>query len=551
MIWENDFFLVSLLVSFLLTIVSAPLGAFLTLKRMSLMGDAISHSLLPGMAISIMLFGFSTLGLLLGGLAAGVLVLFLLFWITQKSTFKDDSVLALIYLTMSSLGILLISKSDVKVDLMHFLFGNILLVPQEWIYLMAISVVVVLGIFFQIKDKLIYVIVDPEYSRFQKIPEAKIKSIFYFLVLWVLILSFYSVGTMLALGYLIIPTLIAKLITKSLNRQMLYSVLIGWFISIVGTILSFKLDLPTGPAIIFSGGVLFLMMMPVRKFLIIFFSIFLITPFSARAEEKSLAVLTSIPLLEKVVQEVVSGVNKKVTVESLINQEQSMHSYSLKPSDLVKFKKAQLFFIIGVGFENLDIKSLRAKFPNLKIIVLGENVPYSKKMDPHIWNHPLNMIAIVKKVTEELQGVNPEEKSVLQKNVSRIDSDLTHLYQKYQKEFSQLKNKKIVVSHNSFGYLEMAYGIEILSPSGFASHDQSKPGDISRIKQLLIQNKEIPIFKEKSSNNVFIEQLSKTLQKEISGTLDGEDFLYRQDTKSDLISYFEFNLNQILKSLKK
>jgi zinc/manganese transport system permease protein len=253
MIWQNDFFLVGLLVSFLLTLVSAPLGAFLTLKRMSLMGDAISHSLLPGMAISIMIFGFSTMGLLLGGLAAGILVLGLMFWITQKSTFKDDSVLALIYLTMSSLGILLISKSEVKVDLMHFLFGNILLVPQEWIYLIAISVIIVLIVFFKIKDRLIYVIVDPEFSRFLKIPEAKIKSIFYFLVLWVLILSFYSVGTMLALGYLIIPTLIAKLFTKNLRKQIILSVVVGWFISIVGELMSFQMDLPTGPAIIFVG----------------------------------------------------------------------------------------------------------------------------------------------------------------------------------------------------------------------------------------------------------------------------------------------------------
>lgn len=550
MIWQNDFFLVGLLVSFLLTLVSAPLGAFLTLKRMSLMGDAISHSLLPGMAISIMIFGFSTMGLLLGGLAAGILVLGLMFWITQKSTFKDDSVLALIYLTMSSLGILLISKSEVKVDLMHFLFGNILLVPQEWIYLIAISVIIVLIIFFKIKDRLIYVIVDPEFSRFLKIPEAKIKSIFYFLVLWVLILSFYSVGTMLALGYLIIPTLIAKLFTKNLRKQIILSVVVGWFISIVGELMSFQMDLPTGPAIIFVGGVLFLLLMPVRKLVVLVAAFSILIPNLSKAEDDSVVILTSIPLIQKVSQEIFTGSTKKITIESLINQEQSMHTYSLRPSDLSKLSKASVFFVVGLGFENLDLKLIKSKFPKLKVVDLSETVPYVKGKDPHIWNHPLNMIAIAKKITEEIAILSPNEKPLVQKNLAKFESEFSKLHEKYLKEFSLIKNKKIVVSHNSFGYLELAYGLEILSPSGFASHDQSKPMDITRIKNLLMENKQVPLFKEKSANNIFIEQLSKSLSKEISGTLDGEDFLYKLDKKTDLTDYFETNLKQILKSLK-
>lgn len=551
MIWENDFFLTALLVSFLLTIVSAPLGAFLTLKRMSLMGDAISHSLLPGMAISIMIFGFSTVGLLFGGLIAGVIVLSLMFWITQRSIFKDDSVLALIYLTMSSLGILLISKSDVKIDLMHFLFGNILLVPQEWIYLIAASMFIVLAVFFKIKDRLTYVIVDPEYSQFLKISEPRIKSIFYFLVLWVLILSFYSVGTMLALGYLIIPTLIAKILTKNLNKQILISIFIGWIVSLVGAYLSFKLDMPTGPSIIFVGGLYFLLLMPLRKILLLIFGVLLLFPKPSQAKDNSLLILTSIPLLQKVSLELASGVDdKSVNIESLIQQEQSMHSYSLKPSDLQKLQQTRIFLTIGLGFENFDLKLLKSKFPNLKVISLSDKIPFLKKGDPHIWNHPVNMIAMAKKISAELTILLPEKKSILHNNFLKFESDFSKLHEKYQKEFRALVKKKIVVSHNSFGYLELAYGIEIFSPSGFSSHDHSKPGDITRIKELLTTHREIPLFKEKSANNIFIDQLSKSLKREVSGTLDGEDFLYQNDKSVSLLSYFEGNLKLILESLK-
>lgn len=551
MIWQNEYFLTSLLVSFLLTIVSAPLGAFLTLKRMSLMGDAISHSLLPGMAISIMIFGFSTVGLLFGGLVAGVIVLALMFWITQRSVFKDDSVLALIYLTMSSLGILLISKSEVKIDLMHFLFGNILLVPLEWIYLIAVSLVVVLGIFFKIKEPLTYVIVDPEYSRFLKISESRIKSVFYFLVLWVLILSFYSVGTMLALGYLIIPTLIAKILTKNLNKQIVYSVVIGWIISLIGAYLSFQMDLPTGPSIIFVGGVCFLLLMPFRKMLFTILAICCLFPKPSYAKDNSTLILTSIPLLQKVTQELVAGVeDKTLVIENLIHQEQSMHSYSLKPSDLMRLQKAKVFFTIGLGFENFDLKLLSSKFPQLKIISLAEKIPFVKKGDPHVWNHPLNMIAMTKRISMELTALFPDKKDLIQNHFLKFESDFSKLHERYVKEFRSLKNKRMVVSHNSFGYLELAYGIEIFSPSGFSSHDHSKPADITRIKELLVANKEIPLFKEKSANNVFIEQLSKSLKKEIAGTLDGEDFLYQTDKDLSLLSYFEGNLKLILRSLK-
>jgi zinc/manganese transport system substrate-binding protein len=273
-------------------------------------------------------------------------------------------------------------------------------------------------------------------------------------------------------------------------------------------------------------------------------------PGSSKAQETSVTVLTSIPLIQKISQEMYSGSSKMMMIDSLINQEQSMHTYSLKPSDLNKLAKANVFFIVGLGFENLDIKLLKSKFPNLKIIVLSDFVPYLKGKDPHIWNHPLNMIAMAKRISEELVLLNPNEKSIVQKNLAKFDSDFSKLHDKYLKEFSSLKNKKIVVSHNSFGYLELAYGLEILSPSGFASHDQSKPTDISRIKKLLIENKQVPLFKEKSANNIFIEQLSKSLTKEIAGTLDGEDFLYKLDKKTGLPEYFEANLSLILKSLK-
>ncbi|MCK6597080.1 MAG: metal ABC transporter permease, partial [Bdellovibrionaceae bacterium] len=123
----NDLFFLALLSCIFLSLLSSPLGVFLTLKKMSLMGDAISHSLLPGMAIALIFFGFSSIGFLIGGLISGVIILILMHFLSKKTVFKDDGILAMIYLVMSSLGIIIIAKAQIKIDLMHLLFGNLLL----------------------------------------------------------------------------------------------------------------------------------------------------------------------------------------------------------------------------------------------------------------------------------------------------------------------------------------------------------------------------------------------------------------------------------------
>ncbi|NUM60015.1 MAG: metal ABC transporter permease [Bdellovibrionaceae bacterium] len=257
----NDLFFLALLSCIFLSLLSSPLGVFLTLKKMSLMGDAISHSLLPGMAIALIFFGFSSIGFLIGGLISGVIILILMHFLSKKTVFKDDGILAMIYLVMSSLGIIIIAKAQIKIDLMHLLFGNLLLIPIEWLWLLGFMTLLILPVFYSIRKSLSLILVDPEYSRFLKINETKVKNIFYFLVLLVLILSFYAVGTMLALGFMVIPAMIAKLFSKNINQQIKTSILISIVMSFIGILVSFIYNIPTGPGIIISGGGIFILVL--------------------------------------------------------------------------------------------------------------------------------------------------------------------------------------------------------------------------------------------------------------------------------------------------
>ena len=114
---DYDLYINALIASLLISFASAPVGVFLNLKRMTLMGEAISHSLLPGFALAFMMYGMSYSGLILGGMFAGLLVLGLMMGLNRFVTIKEDGILSIVFLTFSAFGILIVLKSGIKIDL--------------------------------------------------------------------------------------------------------------------------------------------------------------------------------------------------------------------------------------------------------------------------------------------------------------------------------------------------------------------------------------------------------------------------------------------------
>jgi zinc/manganese transport system permease protein len=240
-----------------LSVAAAPLGVLLMLRRMSLTGDGMSHAILPGTAIAYALFGMSLWPLTIGGFAAGVTVAFAAGALARFTALKEDASLASFYLISLALGVLIVSLSGSNVDLMHFLFGSVLALDDPTLLLVAsISTVTVMTLALLWRP-LVLDGLDPGFLG--TVSRAGTPAYLSFLLLLVLnlVAGFHALGTLLAVGFLVLPAVTARFWTRDLNMMVLIAGLTALAAGTAGLILSYHLSVPTGPAMILSLGVVF------------------------------------------------------------------------------------------------------------------------------------------------------------------------------------------------------------------------------------------------------------------------------------------------------
>lgn len=262
---EFDFMLKAL-VSLLCLCCSSPIvGVFLSLKKMSLSGDAISHSILPGVTISFLFFGLSVTALTLGGLIAGLIVIILSSLFSRASTASSDNILTVFYLFSLSLGVLIMSISGSNLDLLNFLFGNIFAINNETILMLGIITSLTLITIFFISRPLIIEIVDPLFfSSVSKIG-GLIDIIFMILVVLNLIASFQAIGTLMGIGIMVIPSISLRFWTNNLFKIIIFSVITALLSSYVALIISFNVNISCSPLIIIILSSFFLLSFIIGK----------------------------------------------------------------------------------------------------------------------------------------------------------------------------------------------------------------------------------------------------------------------------------------------
>ncbi len=250
----------ALVATLALSLSAAPLGVFLTLRRMSLLGDALSHAVLPGVAIGFMFFGLSLTAMAAGGVISGLLVAATAGLISRSTALKEDASLAALYLSALALGVMLISRQGTQLDLLHILFGSALGVDAQGLYLVAgvasVSVLALAGLY----RGLVLEGFDPVFLNAASRRGWGTwvwQQSFLMLVVINLVAGFQTLGTLMAVGLMMLPAVSARLWHDTLPAQLvnasLQAMLAGWS----GLLLSYHLDTPSGPTIIGCAGALY------------------------------------------------------------------------------------------------------------------------------------------------------------------------------------------------------------------------------------------------------------------------------------------------------
>lgn len=217
----------------------------------------MAHAILPGAAVAYLISGLSLLGLTIGGVVAGLVVAALAGWVARSTHLKEDTSLAALYLVSLALGVLVISLKQSNVDLFHVLFGNILALDNAALWLLASISSISLLLMAVLYRPLVIECVDPSFLRRSGHASAIAHYGFLFLMVINLVAGFHALGTLMAIGVLILPAAAARFWSKSLDAILVTALLIGIAGCYSGLLLSFYLDLPSGPAIIISLGAVY------------------------------------------------------------------------------------------------------------------------------------------------------------------------------------------------------------------------------------------------------------------------------------------------------
>lgn len=237
-----------------LSLGATPMGVFLMLRRMSLAGDAIAHAVLPGAAIGYLIAGLSLPAMTIGGLGAGLLVALFAGGVARHSVLKEDASLAAFYLISLSLGVMIISLRGSSLDLLHVLFGSVLALDDASLMLLAgFASFTLLGLAAGLR-LLVLECCDPTFLRSTGRWSGPTHYGFMVLVVVNLVASFHALGTLMAVGIMILPAAIARVWVSSIGALLGVAMSTAFVASLIGLLLSYHLNVPAGPAIVLTLG---------------------------------------------------------------------------------------------------------------------------------------------------------------------------------------------------------------------------------------------------------------------------------------------------------
>jgi len=240
-----------------LALAAGPLGVFLILRRMSLMGDAMAHAILPGVAVGFLTAGLSLTAMTIGGMITGVIVALLAAAVARLTPQREDASFAAFYLVSLGVGVLLISLRGSNMELLHVLFGTVLGMSDAALLLVAATSSITLLVLALIFRPLVLECMDPLFLRSESRMGPVVHVVFLLLLVMTLVAGFQVLGTLMVVGIMMLPAAAARFWAVTAIGQMALAALVGAFASFSGLLLSYYANLPASPAIILAAGIVY------------------------------------------------------------------------------------------------------------------------------------------------------------------------------------------------------------------------------------------------------------------------------------------------------
>ena len=234
------------------------IGVFLMLRRMSLVGDAMAHAVLPGAAVGFLLSGLNLFAMAAGGLIAGFIVAVAAGLVARSTELKEDASLAAFFIISLALGVTIVSVKGTNIDLLHFLFGTVLALDNQTLILIAVNATVTVIGLAVIYRPLVLECVDPGFLRSVSGAGAPAHIAFLALLVVNLVSGFHALGTLLAVGIMILPAVTARFWARDITTMMLIAAVSALFAGYAGLLLSYHAGVPSGPAVILVAGAVYI-----------------------------------------------------------------------------------------------------------------------------------------------------------------------------------------------------------------------------------------------------------------------------------------------------
>ena len=241
--------------------ISAVVGCFVVVRGMAFFGDALAHTVLPGVALAYTASGGQTdSSLFIGGLISGIISALGIAWLTRDGRLKEDTAIALVFVAMFALGIAIIStQGSYSVDLTHILFGSILGISESDLQIMAVmgaGVIITIVLFYK---EFLLLSFDPGLAKTLKLPVERLRILLLILIAVTIVASLQAVGVALMLALLIAPAATAQLLVKRLHWMMPLAAILGILSGVIGFYVSYYQDIPPGSAIVLTMTIQFML----------------------------------------------------------------------------------------------------------------------------------------------------------------------------------------------------------------------------------------------------------------------------------------------------